>query len=770
MSNKKSIVKPKVLNLSKHKLTQNQVTLLARGPKFCPTTVGNATEFCGDTYAFGRRLELREIFFDTPSNDNSVIRKPSHKYISSKNKELTDITATIRKLEPSKTHTPSNISIEEETALRELKSLTKTSIEIKKADKTNTLVIMDKTDYRDKLVHKCHLQTDSYESVNENIDKKVHRNMKKLCDKHKDCLTKKEKDAILNDDWATSKFYVLPKINKSSTIINTIREIQSEYIEMPMPDDLKSRPIVSGPKSVTGGLSKLLEKLLTPLVGQLNSYIKDERDFLRKFPKSIEEDSYIICCDVVSLYTSIPNDLGIQAIEYWVDQLRSLIPSRFTKEFILEGISFVLENNYFDFDTGTWRQKTGTAMGKEVASPYACLTVGFLEETLLFPKILPRRYGIFIAERIRNKFFRFVDDGITGIPRIILANEFQECMNEMHSAIQWTVTEPSPETLRGKPADCNIFLSLKVFMTEDGDIYTDIFYKETNSHDYLSYDSHHPQHVKDNIPYVLAKNIIVSTSDGEMMETNLCDLEGWLQKCGYPLNIIKRGVFNARLQGPAPAPTNKPTIPLITTHFSNYNSSNIVEVARNLLENSMNPRLQTVFKDVNIIHSRRQPPNLLRQLTNAAFIDGPPKRNPGIHKCGRRNCKMCQLYLQECTSFMTANGKMWEVRCEITCGSKNTLYYQVCSFCNIESKCGKTDDFRYRTNNHITGARHGLGTDKLDNHIHECSKIHKVPHTEPFFKLFGFMEVNDYSKLRNIERKLHLAGVDTINRPQRSGK
>ena len=33
--------------------------------------------------------------------------------------------------------------------------------------------------------------------------------------------------------------------------------------------------------------------------------------------------------------------------------------------------------------------------------------------------------------------------------------------------------------------------------------------KETNTHDYLRYDSHHPDHVKNNIPFTLAKKIIV---------------------------------------------------------------------------------------------------------------------------------------------------------------------------------------------------------------------------------------------------------------------
>ena len=764
---KQETIKPKILNLSDHKLTSGQVSLLFRGPKFCPTTEGNATDFCGDNYAFGRKLEIHEIFFNNNNNNNNnnIIRKPSKKYISSKNKELTTITAAINKIQPTKISTASNISDEEKSALRELKLLTKSDIEIKKADKTNTIVIMNKEDYREQLVQKCHLETSSYEQARESCDKKVYKDLKKFCTKHNTCLTKSEKDAILDEDWATSNLYVLPKINKSPTIISEISKIQDEYIQMPMPDDLKSRPIVSGPKSVTRGISKLLEKVLTPLVATIRSYIKDERDFLRKFPSNIGTNSHIVCCDVVSLYTSIPNELGLQAVEYWIGRLKSMIPSRITKEFIMEGTSFVLENNYFNFNGTTWRQKIGTAMGKEVASPYACLTIGFLEETILFPRLIPSHFDNATADEIINNFYRFVDDGINPIPEAVSADDFKNVMNKMNPAIQYTVTESQMEQVKDKHVKCNIFLSLKVITTENGDIQTDIHYKETNTHDYLSYDSHHPQHVKDNIPYVLAKNIIVSTTDSDTMENNLRDLKVWLRKCKYPIDIINRGVHNARLQGPANAPSCTPTIPFISTYFSNFDSSNILETTRNLIQNSTNTRIQEVFKDMRFVHARRQPPNILRQLSSAAFIQGDTEKNPGIHLCGRSNCKICEKYLQPCKTFKTTNGAEWNIKSKITCRSLNVLYYQVCNFCNKVAKTGKTDNFRDRTNNHISGARYGNGSDIFDNHVYQCSRNNNMPHDEPYFKLYAYMEVNDYSKLRNIERKLHLQGHDTINQP-----
>ena len=48
------------------------------------------------------------------------------------------------------------------------------------------------------------------------------------------------------------------------------------------PEDLKERPIVGGPNSPAQGISGLLEKILTPTVSCLKTYIKDDWDFTRK--------------------------------------------------------------------------------------------------------------------------------------------------------------------------------------------------------------------------------------------------------------------------------------------------------------------------------------------------------------------------------------------------------------------------------------------------------------------------------------------------------
>ena len=54
-------------------------------------------------------------------------------------------------------------------------------------------------------------------------------------------------------------------------------------------------------------------------------------------------------CDIESLYTSRPTEFGLEAIEYWIMRKRDLIQQRFTTEFILELIKFILKKITFYF-------------------------------------------------------------------------------------------------------------------------------------------------------------------------------------------------------------------------------------------------------------------------------------------------------------------------------------------------------------------------------------------------------------------------------------
>ena len=332
--------------------------------------------------------------------------------------------------------------------------------------------------------------------------------MKKLCKKYETCLTKNEMKVILNEDWEDGKFYVLPKIEKCTEIIDEIKAKNSAYIHMKMPESLTGHPIVGGTKPVTQGASKLLEKILTPLVQTQTSYIKDEWDFFGKFPRKIDPKYTIVTCDIKSLYTSIPVDLGLQAIEYWIDRSSHLIPKRFTKEFIMELLSYVLKNNYFKFDIWLFLQLIGTVMGATFAPPYACLTIGYLEETKLFPIILPQHLSPIYCKHFEENLFRYIDDGYITWPASLDKSILGTLLNDLHPSIKFEIDHSKKKTLDdGTEVKTLNFLDVNIILHPSGKIETDIYYKPTNNHFYLDFNSHHPNHTKSNIPYNLAKRI-----------------------------------------------------------------------------------------------------------------------------------------------------------------------------------------------------------------------------------------------------------------------
>ena len=296
------------------------------------------------------------------------------------------------------------------------------------------------------------------------------------------------------------------------------------------------------------------------------------------------------------MYTSIPYDLDLEALSYWLNKSREIISSRFTDRFILEAAAFVLQNNNFKFDNQLWLQLIGAAMGTDFAPPYAYLTMGFLEEIKLKPELL-KHFSPSQARRILENFLRYIDDGFILWLLEMDLELFKVIMNSLHPSIKFTFEIGQRLNRQERLIKILNFLDILIMLYSDGKIETDIYYKDTNSHDYLPYNSHHPEHVKKNIPYTLAKKIIVFCSS-QFVDIRLEELRKSLLKCGYPAHIISRGFHNARLQGPAPDPSKKKkALPFVTTYNSNLDSRRILSTSKELLSNINDEQL----KDQNLI-------------------------------------------------------------------------------------------------------------------------------------------------------------------------
>ncbi|CAG2213766.1 unnamed protein product [Mytilus edulis] len=227
-----------------------------------------------------------------------------------------------------------------------------------------------------------------YKQITNNPDKATKKRLKKLIKDYNQCLTEKEIAYLCDFDPKESNFYGLPKVHKSAQIQNTVRDQNNIYVETFRPADLKLRPIIAGPESLTQRLSHFIDLVIKHLCPSIPSYIKDDMEFLNHIPAIVPEETLLTSFDVTSLYTNIPHDLGLTAVKYWIEEKRDEIDSRFETNFILEATKIVLEENTFYFDGNKYRQIKGTAMGTKVAPTYANLVMGYLEQQIYFTGVV----------------------------------------------------------------------------------------------------------------------------------------------------------------------------------------------------------------------------------------------------------------------------------------------------------------------------------------------------------------------------------------------
>ena len=300
--------------------------------------------------------------------------------------------------------------------------------------------------------------------------------------------------------------------------------------------NLSFRPIVAGPICETHRLSNLIDILLQPYSKHVKSYIKDTTDFLSKLPTTSSPETIIATFDVENLYTNIPHDLGLEAIKYWLEKYPKERPTRISKNFILEGIKFILENNYFCFNNTYFLQIKGTAMGTKFAPIYATLVLAYLEEKL-YTK-LEQEFDLDFKQYVQEHFKRFLDDCFILFTRSKHDMEkLHQILNDLHPSIRYTMDINK---------SCLPFLDTMV-INKGGQIQTDIYYKPTDSKQYLLYTSCHPKHARNSIPYNLARRLKTIVSENRVLDQRLNELKNYLRKRKYPLKLVEDAVEKVKL-------------------------------------------------------------------------------------------------------------------------------------------------------------------------------------------------------------------------------
>ena len=440
------------------------------------------TEF--ETFFYGLNKQLKHLSSDERDELKTNLRRSCENYYKVKNKSKYQV--TIEKLAKEK------------------------NIRILNQDKGRGVVILDKTKY----IEKCMslLNTDQFEKMTTDNTKEVEERVQKTLFGIKNAIGEEEYKNIYPSGSNPGRFYGTAKIHK-------VKSDDPDKLEK-----LPVRPIISNIGTATHKTARYLCKLLAPL-GKSDYTVESTRDFIDRIKNSKAPSGYkMISFNVVSLFTNVPLQKTIDIIlrkVYTEKRIKTKIPRNKMKELLLlctQGVPFT-------FNGETYMQIDGVMMGSPLGALFANIFMCELENTII-PKL---------SESIRS-WTRYVDDTFAYIKTEHLEKVKNE-LNSFHSNIKFTHELEEEGSIP--------FLDVKISRTEDDQIETSVYRKETNTDIYMNWHSHAPTSWKIATLKSLIKRALLISSKAESLKAELIYLKNtFCEKNDYPEKMVERIIEN----------------------------------------------------------------------------------------------------------------------------------------------------------------------------------------------------------------------------------
>jgi len=252
--------------------------------------------------------------------------------------------------------------------------------------------------------------------------------------------------------------------------------------------------------------------------------------------------------------------------------------------------------------------------------------------------------------------------------------EFHGMLNNLHPSIQFTM----------EMNDVAIPFLNSLLIKQNGKITTNIFHKETDTHQYLNFNFCHPP-LKEIFRTAWHSKFVTLIKDAELRNRCLEELEINLLKQKYPKSLVRNAINKAQ-QIPSKEFRKKRTqseendlIPFITTYNpKNLDITTIAKTNVQILQNSR--RIRNIITKDKILSNKWQPRNLKRLLTRARF-NSSEQETKIIEKCGDPRCGTCR-YIHTGPNLKLKNGREIYPNANLNCKSVNLIYCIVCSGCN----------------------------------------------------------------------------------------
>ncbi|CAJ0922858.1 unnamed protein product [Ranitomeya imitator] len=493
---------------------------------------------------------------------------------------------------------------------------------------------------------------------------------------------------LIVDFPVTPVIYVLPKIHKCLC-------------------DPPGRPIVSGRGSLFNKTAIFLDRILRPFAISARSYVKDTNDFLDKIEDvNVTETTVLASFDVVSLYTSIEHEKGLDAVSCMLSG-SDVAPE--CAQLVLTLLEFVLRRNFFLFGDDFFLQLRGTAMGSNVAPTYANIFMAVLEDRFVYSSILWRHV---------RAWWRYIDD-IFVIWEGSLQElfDFQTYLNQIHSELQFTLTHSMTQVQ---------FLDTLVYK-EMGRLRTDIFVKETDRNSLLMFDSNHPRSMVNSLPWSQLLRVRRIVSDEDKVNLRLDEMCSKFLQRGYPGREVVR--FKEKTLNCSRESVRKKTrvkrvcdrIPFVTTY--NPASNQIGRVIRkhwSLLQRGLPsiPSFET-FPLMSFRRGRNLRDRLVR--SDVGTSKSSIQRTLSVAKHGNFPCLGCSC----CNNMLKGEffchphtGRKIFLKERYTCTSSWVVYMIVCP-CGLTYIGETTMEVRARIIKHKSTVRTGLTELPVPKHFLE---------------------------------------------------
>ena len=424
-------------NYSSYQLSEVEKKLLAKGLNFClPLNTAD--------YLAPFELLFRQVKDDDLSKQTLDILKIDIKKIAFKSlKDYSPLKAL-------------NLSVEEYEALKGLSS--RKDLVIQKSDKGNSVVILDKSDYLNKM---SELISDESKFVNVPVGKdKDYNFMIKETDKvcefldklvAKQSLSSKVADDLKPKGPSPARLYGLAKIHKA--LVNGLP---------------KFRPIISQISSPTYKLAKYLVSIIRPVT--TNEYtLKDSFEFSSIIDKQ-NHRFYMASLDVDSLFTNVPLDETIDIIAYNLYKRKKVL-NGISKTDFKDMLRLTTKGSVFYFNGNYYRQLDGVAMGSPLGPLFANAFLCHYEKEWLNQ----------CPHNITPMFYkRYVDDIFVLLKSSDHLNAFVNYMNSRHVNMTFTFENEVDGIMS--------FLDIKVYRDCNGFL-TSIHRKQTFSGVYSNFVS-----------------------------------------------------------------------------------------------------------------------------------------------------------------------------------------------------------------------------------------------------------------------------------------